>query len=77
MDRKNIHNEIVIVLQRHLTSKSVMPSKVACVQVLVGGDHGDTAFQFGSSVSVHLTDTIIIDFEVFVCELICRKDMSK
>jgi hypothetical protein len=74
---KNINNEIVLYLQSHLTSKSVMPSNIARVQVLVGGDHGDTAFQFGASVSVHLTDTIIIDFEVSVCELICRKDTSK
>ncbi len=75
--KKNIHNEIVIYLQRHLMSKSIMPSNVAHVQVVAGGDHGDTAFQFGASVSVHLTDNRIIYFEVSVCELICRKDMSK
>jgi hypothetical protein len=43
----------------------------------MGGNHGDTDFQFGASVSVHLTDNRIIDFEVSVCELICRKDTSK
>ena len=37
-------------LQRHLMSKSVNPSDVLSVQVVVGGDHGDTAFQFGASV---------------------------
>jgi hypothetical protein len=43
----------------------------------VGGDHGDTAFQFGAKVSVHLRDNRIIHFEVMVCELICRKDTAK
>jgi hypothetical protein len=42
---QNIHDEIVIYLQHHLTSKSIMPSDVACVQVVAGGDHRDTAFQ--------------------------------
>jgi hypothetical protein len=35
-------------------SKNVNPSDVLSVQVVVGGDHGDTAFQFGASVSVKL-----------------------
>jgi hypothetical protein len=74
---KNIHDEIVIYLQHHLMSKSIMPSDVAHVQVVAGGNHGDTAFQFGVSVSVHLTDNRIIDFEVSVCELIFCKDTSK
>ncbi len=47
------------------------------VQVVVGGDHGDTSFQFSASVSVDLTDERIIEFEVSVCELICRKDTGK
>ncbi len=42
--------------------------------MVVGGNHGDTAFQFGASVSVELADNCIIDFEVSVCKLICRKD---
>jgi hypothetical protein len=50
---------------------------VARVQVVVGGDHGDTAFQFGASISVELNDARIINFEVSVCELICRKDTGK
>jgi hypothetical protein len=45
--------------------------------VVVGGDHGDTAFQFGASISVELNDARIINFEVSVCELICRKDTGK
>ncbi len=43
----------------------------------MGGDHRDTAFQFGASVSVNVIGNRIIDFEVSVCELICRKDMGK
>jgi hypothetical protein len=50
---------------------------VVRIQVIVGGDHGDTAFQFGASVSVDLTGDRIIEFEVSVCELICRKDTCK
>jgi hypothetical protein len=45
--------------------------------VVVGGDHGDTEFQLGASIAVELIDTTIIDFEVSVCELICRKDKAK
>jgi len=74
---KNIHDEICVNLQRHLTSKSVLPSDVVHIQAVVGGDHGDTAFQFGAKVSVHLRDNRIIHFEVMVCELICRKDTAK
>jgi hypothetical protein len=41
----------------------------------VGGDHGNTAFQFGASVSVKLCGNII-EFEVSACELSCRKDTA-
>jgi hypothetical protein len=78
VDRKNIHDEITVYLQRHLTSKSVMPADIKRVQVVVGGNHGDTAFQFGASVSVHFRDDAEpINFELSVCELICRKDTAK
>jgi hypothetical protein len=43
----------------------------------MGGDYGDTAFQFGASVSVQLFDDRIIHFELVCCELICRKDTAK
>ncbi len=71
---KNIDEEIATYLQRHLSSKSVMPADVLCVHVVVGGNHGDTAFQFGASVSVELTNSSTINFEVLTCELICCKD---
>ncbi len=45
--------------------------------MVVSGDHGDTAFQFGASVSVDLTDERIIEFKVSDYELICRKDSGK
>jgi hypothetical protein len=63
---KNIQEEIAVYLQRHLTSKSIDPSEIVRIQAVVGGDHGDTAFQFGASVSVELSDNRIIDFEVSV-----------
>jgi hypothetical protein len=74
---RNINEEITIYLQRHMMSKSITPSDVACIQVVVGGDHRDMAFQFGASVSVRVIGNRIIDFEVSVCELICRKDTGK
>ena len=73
---KSIDDEIAWYLQRHLMSKNVNPSVVLSVQVVVGGDHCDTAFQFGASVSVKLCGGNIIEFEVSVCELICRKDTA-
>ena len=74
---KRIDDEISRYLQRHLQSHSVKPADVVYVQAVVGGDHGDTAFQFGASVSAELSDGQIIEFEVSVCELICRKDTGK
>jgi hypothetical protein len=74
---KSIDEEIARYLQRHLQSKSANPSNIQCVQVVVGGDHRDRAFQIGSSVSVRLSDGNTIDFEVSECELICRKDTGK
>ena len=63
--------------QRHLSSQSVEPSNVAHAQIVVGGDHGDMAFQSVASVFVLLHDESRIDFEVSVCELICRKDTGR
>ena len=74
---KNIDEEITLYLQHHLSSRSVQPAEMACVQVVVGGDHGDTAFQCGASISVELNDARIIDCEVSVCKLICPKDTGK
>ena len=72
-----LDKEITQELKRHLSSKSVMPTNIIHVQDVVGGNHDDTAFQFGASVSVELSDDRIIDFEVSICELICRKDTGR
>jgi hypothetical protein len=75
---KRIDDEIARYLQRHLQSKSATkPADVLRIQAVAGGDHGDTAFQFGASVSAELSNGEIIDFEVSVCELICRKDTGR
>ena len=74
---KDINTEFEVYLQRHLTSRSITPSEVESVEVVVGGDHGDTAFQFGASVYIYLTDKKIIQFELSVCKIICRKDTGK
>jgi hypothetical protein len=67
-------DEIKRYLQCHLQSKLAKPVDVLHVTVVAGGDHGDTSFQFGASVSAKLSGSEIIYFEVSVCELICRKD---
>ena len=54
-----------------------MPTNVLRVQAVIGSDHGNTAFQFGASVSVELSDDRIIDFKVSICELTCRKDTGR
>jgi hypothetical protein len=74
---KNFDEEITMYLQRHLKSKAIAPSNVERVQVFVGGDHGDVAFQFGASITVEMIDGQIIDFKISVCEVICRKDTEK
>jgi hypothetical protein len=66
--------EITLELKKHLSSKSAMPTNVLRVQVAGGSNHGNTAFQFGASVSVKLSNNCIINFEVSICVLICHKD---
>ena len=53
------------------------PSDVKAVQAVVGGDHGDTVFQFGAAITAEMHDGGKIYFEVTTVELICRKDTSK
>ena len=74
---KNINDELIIYLQRHLKNKFIKSSNVKRFQVVVGGNHGDIAFQFDASVSVDLIGNRTIDFELSVCELICCKDTGK
>ena len=74
---KNVDEEITMYLQRHLKSKAIAPSDVERVQVVVGGDHGDVAFQFGTSITVEMIEGQIIEFKISVCKVICRKDTAK
>ncbi len=74
---KRIDDEIVRYLQLHLQSKSATPVDVLRIQAVAGGDHGNTAFQFGASVSAELSGGEIMDFDVSVCELICLKDTGR
>jgi hypothetical protein len=45
--------------------------------VVVGGNHRNVAFQFGTSITVEMIDGQIIEFKISVCEVICRKDTAK
>ncbi len=74
---KNIDEEITMYLQHHLKSKAIAPSDVDRVQVVVGGNRGDVAFQFGTSITVEMIDEQIIEFKISVCKVICRKDTAK
>ena len=63
-------------LCRELQSRNVNASDVLEVQTVVGGDHGDTAFQFGAVVTVKLQSGDDITYELLSTELVCRKDTA-
>jgi hypothetical protein len=67
--------EIEIQLSRVLKSREVKPSNVMAIQALVGGDHGNTAFNFEATTTAKLQDGEQLYFKVCCCELNCRKDM--
>ena len=48
---KDLHTEIEVQLLRYLKSRGMRPSDVKAVQAVVGGDHGDTVFQFGAAIT--------------------------
>ena len=73
----NPRTELPTTSSAIIMTHSLPPSEIVRIQAVVGGDHGETAFQFGAWASVELSDDRIIDFEVSVCELICRKDRGK
>ena len=64
--KKNIDEEITMCLQRHLKSKAIAPFNVERVQVVVGGNHRNVAFQFGESITVEMIDGQIIEFKISV-----------
>ena len=74
---KDLHTEIEVQLLRCLKSRGMRPYDVNSVKAVVGGDHGDTAFQFGVAITAEMHDRRKIYFEVTTVKLICRKDMSK
>jgi hypothetical protein len=57
--------------------RGMRPCDVKSVQAVVGGDHGNTAFQFGAAITAEMHDGRKIYFEVTTVKLICRKDTSK
>ena len=73
---KDIHTEIEMQLTRQLNAHNVKSSDVEKVRAVVGGDHGDTAFQFVAEVTAVLKDKKRIKFESIISELICRTDSS-
>jgi len=74
---KDLPTEIEVQLLRYLKSRGMRPSDVKAFQAVVGGDHGDTAFQFGAAITAEMHDGGKIYFEVTTVKLICRKDTSK
>ncbi len=52
--KKDIHMEIKIQLPRVLKSREVKASDIKTVFVMIGGDHGDMAIQFGVAITVML-----------------------
>ncbi len=73
---KDLHLEIEIQLSRVLKSREARASDVKTVFAVVGGDHGDMAFQYGVAITAELQDGEQLYFEVSCCQLICRKDTS-
>ncbi len=45
--------------------------------MIIAGDHGNTAFQFGTLDLIELDDECHLDFKVMVCKLICWKDSGR
>jgi len=66
---KDLHTEIEVQLLRCLKSRGMRLSDVKAVQAVVGGDHGDTAFQFGAAITAEMHDGRKIYFEVTTVEL--------
>jgi hypothetical protein len=53
----------------------VESSTIKGVQVVNGGNNGNTEFKFGSEVTIMLSDIDIIDFGITNIELICQKTL--
>ncbi len=62
--KKDLHSEIKIQLSRVLKSREVKASDVKAVQSVIGGDHGNMAFQFGAAITAELQDGEQLYFKV-------------
>lgn len=74
---KDIHKELEIQLTRELKGRNVRPSQVKKVHAVIGGDHGNTAFQFSAAIKAILESGEEVYCEILACELICRTDSSE
>ena len=72
----NFDEEITLELKRHLSSKYVMPTDVLRVFRLSSAAIMATHHSCLAGLSVELSNDRIIDFEVLICELLCRKVMG-
>ncbi len=71
-----VHTEVKIQLSRVMKRGEAKASNMKAVQAVIGGDHGDMAFQFGVVITAELQDGGLPYFEVCCCELVCRKVTS-
>ena len=76
MDRNIFFKEITLKLKRHLSSKSVMPTDVLRVFRLSSAVIMATKHSNLEGLYVELSNDRIIDFEMLICKLICRKVMG-
>ena len=63
---KDIHSKLEILLIRELKGRD--PSDVKAVQAVIGGDHGETAFDFGAAITSELHNVEWIYLELTTCK---------
>jgi hypothetical protein len=73
---KDINEEIELQLNRELKANYVKPSDVQAIRAVIGGDFGDTAFQFIVEVTAILKDSSRIKFQSVLSELVCKTDSA-
>ena len=73
---KDINSEIEIQLARELIAHDVKPSDVHTVRVVIGGDFGDTAFQFIAEVTAILKNSERIKFRVSSLSLYAKQTLQ-
>ncbi len=64
---KDLHSKIKIQLTRVLKSREVKASEVKTVFAVIGGNHGDTAFQFGAALNAVLQNAEQLYSKVCCC----------